>query len=535
MGNTFVVSKRYIVIGALLLLSSFGFSLTCDEVIHRNRTLLEENLKESRVKFKTIANPHESLAATLQLIRSAKHSLDLSTFIIRPDQVGQIIIHELKLAAERGVSIRLLVDSMGSLIAAHGDIKVLLPFPNVQVATFNSLTKWGRYPGSFFNWLKEKFGFPFKDRSSDKFFLNRLHDKIVISDIGRPEMLILVGGRNWAETYFGIGKSKNSPLTFLDLNVLIRPQENESPQLGHYLNYYFESLFYHSTNQLLINPKFGLFSSSRRHERRLHQALENNRWLEESLQAMNKNHFLDTDLQSASLKLVHELQNITRTGQLFNFNTYNWKKPVNKNSVTRTLREAIKSAKKSVSIVTPYLILSEKDIQQLYQSLVDNPDLSFEFMTNSFDSTNQKASQLIFEAVILPKLREIQKDPKVGDRLKVYLYKPNINGPLSREIIEGRLHTKLVITDDMILVTSSNFDLISRFSNSELGFWLKPDATNTDVMSYLQRLREDSILVGSEHWKSHENSPRMQAWVSLKRYLATFLQRFHIRLLKILN
>lgn len=525
MSTKLIISIRYVIaLGIFLFASAAAWALSCIDVVQIQKRLQELPTQESQMKFKVIPKPREALATTVSIIRDATHTLDISTYIISPDQSGRIVISEIEKAAIRGVSIRLLVDSYGSL-TTQGELATLVKYKNVQVTSFNSLTNWKRYPKSMALWLKEMFGFQVTDRSADKFFLNRLHDKIIIADRGHANMMILVGGRNLANPYFGVGKATSN---FLDLSFLFKPDGNAEAFVND-LGRYFESIYYHQTNQLLVDPKFGIFNNEASRIKRMKEAIASNDWLDSTIESMRASGHNHQIFETASIRLVHELQNITSKRNLFNFSTYNWKAGVNVNSISRSLREAIRSAKKHVRIITPYLILNANDIQQLKESLLKNPDLKVEFLTNSSQSTNHPSSQLIFEAIILPRLLELKKHPEIGDRLSIYLFQTKPN----KQAIEGVLHAKLVEIDGQFLVTSSNFDLISRFSNSEFGLWVNPHHQSQEVQNYINMVKEHSVLVGTEAWKTDQLSARQQGWNALKVYLAKFLQWFHIRLLHI--
>ena len=528
-----IISKRNTFIAiAICIFSSISLALTCEQVVQKQKVLLENEIKEARIEFKTIASPQAAFAAIIKMVREAQHSLDFSTYIIKSDEAGRIIIGELLKAAQRGVRVRLLVDSFGSIKATQTDLKILLSQSNVEIVSFNSLTQWLRYPKTFIGWLLDTFGFAFSDRSTDKLFHNRLHDKIIISDRGHSTMLVMIGGRNAGEEYFGIGKSKNSKQTFLDLNVLIRPKDSES-NFSQDLNNYFESLFYHQTNQLLVQKKFNLFSSEEKTQIEIRKAIENNRWLDEALDLMAQTQYFDQNFESGTLKMVHELQNITQKKNLFDFKTLHWKSKANPNSVLKSLREEFRKAKKKIRIVTPYMILSERDIIEIEKSMISNPNLEVEFFTNSIKSTNHVSAQLILEAVVLPRLKSLIDNPLIGSRLKIYLYNPKQPAENDHTPIEARMHTKLVEIDGNYLVTSSNFDLISRFSNSELGFWLKPDTQIRDLESYITRLEHHSVRYGSPEWNQSEINPVNQSWTTLKKYFSSFIQKFHLTILKI--
>ena len=50
---------------------------------------------------------NDALLARIHLIRSARHTIDLQTYIFDEDDAGQLVLDELLIAARRGVSVRL--------------------------------------------------------------------------------------------------------------------------------------------------------------------------------------------------------------------------------------------------------------------------------------------------------------------------------------------------------------------------------------------------------------------------------------------
>src|SRR2546423_536085 len=92
-----------------------------------------------------------ALDARLTLIRTAQASLDLQYYLLGNDEVGHLVLKELRDAAARGVRVRLLLDDFYTTgmdrlllgLAAH---------PNVEVRLFNPFTS-GRVstPGRLVN------------------------------------------------------------------------------------------------------------------------------------------------------------------------------------------------------------------------------------------------------------------------------------------------------------------------------------------------------------------------------------------------
>src|SRR5690606_32092691 len=57
----------------------------------------------------------DALVSRLDLIRGARHSIDLQTYIFDEDDAGHLVLDELMAAARRGVRVRVLVDQLSAL------------------------------------------------------------------------------------------------------------------------------------------------------------------------------------------------------------------------------------------------------------------------------------------------------------------------------------------------------------------------------------------------------------------------------------
>lgn len=111
----------------------------------------------------------------LKLIQEAQKSIHLQTYIFEEDRFGVAVINELKQAAQRGVKVYILIDSVGSLQFSDKTADELLRigiyfcrFNNVQ---FKWLGQWGR----------------------------RLHHKVLLVDQQRA----FIGGINVVSTSYG--------------------------------------------------------------------------------------------------------------------------------------------------------------------------------------------------------------------------------------------------------------------------------------------------------------------------------------------
>ncbi len=72
------------------------------------------------------ADAIKSLAAKIYLIENAKHTVDLTYYIFSDDLAGKATLGALCEAVQRGVDIRIMVDSLGSYSLNNGNLKGLM-------------------------------------------------------------------------------------------------------------------------------------------------------------------------------------------------------------------------------------------------------------------------------------------------------------------------------------------------------------------------------------------------------------------------
>ena len=129
-----------------------------------------------------------ALAQLQRVIGSARHTLDLCTYVLGDDEVGAAVAAALADRARAGVRVRLLIDSIGSLKSAHSHDAML---KNAGVRTRLFMPALGR---------------PGRGRVN-----LRNHRKLLIAD----GAVVWSGGRNLANEYF-IGRVGEPP--WLDLS-----------------------------------------------------------------------------------------------------------------------------------------------------------------------------------------------------------------------------------------------------------------------------------------------------------------------------
>lgn len=144
-----------------------------------------------------LVESRDAFAARVKLIRAADVSLDVQYYIWREDVAGQLLIEELRIAADRGVAVRLLLDDNG-IARLDDELAALETHPNIEIRLFNPFVI--RKP--------KVLGYLLDFRRLNR----RMHNKSLTAD----NQITIIGGRNIGDEYFGPGDQPE----FADLDVL---------------------------------------------------------------------------------------------------------------------------------------------------------------------------------------------------------------------------------------------------------------------------------------------------------------------------
>lgn len=142
-----------------------------------------------------------SYRARLGLIQAAERTLDLQYYSMHDDTTANLLLEAVVRAAQRGVRIRFLIDSL-ALGEIADTMSVLDEFKNVEIRVFNPFATrdnglWDRAIKAVVN-LDE--------------FNRRMHNKALICD----NQMAIIGGRNLGDEYF----EENTDVTFRDIDIL---------------------------------------------------------------------------------------------------------------------------------------------------------------------------------------------------------------------------------------------------------------------------------------------------------------------------
>ena len=146
----------------------------------------------------------DALLARIHLIRSARHSIDLQTYIFDEDDSAQLVLDELQAAAFRGVKVRLLLDQLSALekistLAALSGLHV-----NFQLRLYNPVLD------------RARLSLPMYAVASAccwRTLNRRMHTKLLLVD----DAVGITGGRNYQDDYYDWDASYN----FRDRDLMI--------------------------------------------------------------------------------------------------------------------------------------------------------------------------------------------------------------------------------------------------------------------------------------------------------------------------
>lgn len=146
----------------------------------------------------------DSLLARIHLIRAAKRSIGLQTYIFDEDDAAQLVLDELQAAAFRGVKVRILVDQLAALRRVETLAALSSLHANLELRVYNPVLDRARLSLPMYAvaaaccWRQ----------------LNRrMHNKLLVVD----DAVGIVGGRNYQDDYYDWGGEFN----FRDRDLLL--------------------------------------------------------------------------------------------------------------------------------------------------------------------------------------------------------------------------------------------------------------------------------------------------------------------------
>ena len=469
-----------------------------------------------------------SLAAKIWLVDNAVHTVDAMYYIFSRDLVGYAFLGALCEAVERGVDVRLMVDSLGSYHPTHSELKglkncainggfarnaageVTTRKARVQTMVFGAIS----IPGTNIN--------------------RRSHDKLLITDGAFPDRAwVMTGGRNISLSYYGLKEDgSKDPNAYKDLEILLRaPQGSKvAGSVGQVSEHYASILMAAPDNKALTS-----LLSHRGQMKRAREDLQQLRAMPDFQRAYaNMEDYLATDLFPARVRIAHELGNIVHTDVVANYDHHLEKNP-NSIAYIATRLSELEPDNHTLRIVSPYLFVPayERSDGSVYHDgaeevedwLDEHPDNRIEIITNSTLTSDNFFAQAIIDMDTAPRLlldKETKKhwrkslkkselDPSLVEsdhwrtlvanpRVKIYEVGRLDSDQLGGEVAYGKLHAKFFLTDDWAFVGTTNLDYRSRLFNNEMGFFFASEELRQALIDEFDELKSQSYRWGSPEW-----------------------------------
>lgn len=456
-----MIRAQYFTALALLLLLSFSVRAqslanwiddNCDDCVDR---------MTSKTGVYVLEKGEEALLGRAWLAQHATTSIDVQYFIWSTDNIGVLAAEQLLSAAERGVAVRVIVDDFLIdaedttllLLAAHPNVDIRIYNPNVTVG----VGLWQRIKNAFTDFREIN---------------QRMHDKTAIFD----GVAGITGGRNMADEYFDYDQEYN----FRDRDVLLLGRAVVDMRSN--FDEFWESDFAVPVDRILADDAGEISAEAvSRHFQHLHDYAND---------PVNFEPQVREAIATADRFFPYLLQAMTWTDVNF-LNDAPGKNDGQSGlggggESTRQLFDAVRNARQSVLIQSPYLILPEGGIE-LFADLIRR-GVRVRISTNSLASTDniqafsgyQKQREDLLEAGV--ELYEFMDEPTIREELIERYPRIARNDPIFA------LHAKSMVIDDRLLfIGTFNLDPRSANLNTEVGILVDSAELARQVTASIER------------------------------------------------
>ncbi len=428
----------------------------------------------------------ESLLARAWLSEQAAHSIDVQYFIWSSDNIGILAAEALLKAAERGVTVRVIVDDL----MVDTDDEILLAFnahPNVQIKVYNPRYTVGvSFIDRLINLLT---GF----REANQ----RMHDKVALFD----NSVAVIGGRNMADEYYDYDHEYD----FRDRDVLLTG--DVAQDITSSFNTFWNSSVTASVDDLLKNEA----ALPAEHIDAIYHDLH-----EYAANPENVLPKVQRTLTNMTPRMLDMLDNLDWSDIQF-ISDYPGKNTTDSleggGRSTSALTASVQKARQRITIQSPYLVMPEGG-DTLFGGIIEK-GVKVRISTNSLASTdnlyafggylNQREMLLNLGIEIF----EFKPHPAIQKQL---LERYHL---LEKEVPIFAIHAKTMVIDgETLFIGTFNFDPRSANLNTEVGALISSPR--------LARQVEQSIetdMQPENSWNAKTDDPDKEAGM-IKRFQA---------------
>lgn len=415
-----------------------------------------------------LSGGYDALLVRVHLIRQAKTSIDVQTFIWTNDEVGRLMVYELLEAARRGVHVRIIADQMFSdqnpailayLATAH---------PNFEVKHYRPTL--GRIKPTLLQTAVAGVQ-SFRDLNQ------RMHSKVMVFD----DAVLITGGRNIENAYFDHALELN----YRDRDVLvIGPAAAEAAKtFAQFWNYRQAVASRDLVDVAAVIARGGF----RRYDHR--EDYDFGPYFGElSRQA--------DDVHTITDRFVQPLQPVAKAVFLSDEPGKSRGYFGRTARITRELKRTLERTRSSLVLQTPYLVLSGPARDLLRELERRQPGLRIRISTNSFASTDNLVAysanyRLRNRYVEDLHLAIYEFKPRPAALLDLFPHYPAI-AARAAALQAPRppflcVHAKSFVIDDAIaFVGSFNLDPRSQNLNTEVGLLIEDPAVARQLRAEIE-------------------------------------------------
>jgi phosphatidylserine/phosphatidylglycerophosphate/cardiolipin synthase-like enzyme len=452
------------------------------------RIVEHANVGRNLSGVRLLTSGDEALASLIALADRAERTLDIQYYIIHQDDSARLLLRHVRMAADRGVRVRVLVDDLNT---AGEDRRFmhLGQHPHVEVRVFNP------FPGGRFAlWAR------FLASAAEIPRINhRMHNKLFVAD----NALAVTGGRNIGDQYF----TRDPHSNFIDLDVVA------AGAIVSQLSASFDAFW----NSKYAYPIASVAAPVR--PEAVPQAFE-----ESALQGDAS--WLAHELDANDLPLIWVPATVLadRPGKVASETL-----PGEEITFANNIKTLMRSAQHEVIVISPYFVPGADGVA-LMRGLTQR-GVHIRILTNSLAATDSPLVQngyshyrveLLKLGVELSEVR-----PKLGQKRKRFHPFKGSN---------ASLHAKaLVIDQKTVFVGSMNMDARSARTNSELGIVIVSPEIARQVTSLLDDVSaEGSYQLALDHngqivWSGGGEPGALHQWHTEPE--TTRMQRFLLKIL----
>ncbi len=412
--------------------------------------------------IRLLSTGEEAFDSLIALADRAERTLDLQYYIIDQDEASRIILEHVRMAAERGVRVRILVDDFNTAGEDRRFMR-LGELPNIEVRVFNP------FPGGRFA-MWSRFLFSASDMSRIN---HRMHNKLFVAD----NAIAITGGRNIGNEYFMRDRTYN----FVDLDVVAAGPI--VPELSASFDSFWNSKYSYPISSVTApvpsepEPKFAETGAGPEGPDFLARELDAGK--------LNLAWVPATVLADRPVKIASETS------------------PAEEETIANNIAALIRSAHHDVQIISPYFVPGKNGVA-LMSDLVHR-GVHIRILTNSLATTDAPLVHIGYSRYRVPLL-------KLGVDLREL--RPKLGGARPRfhpfRHSTASLHAKAIVIDEnTVFIGSLNMDARSAHTNTELGIVFRSKELAAEVTG----LVDDIDRYGSYKLRLVDHSDRIE-WLS---------------------